>query len=84
MLALQADLDMLEKWSSTWLLRFHPGKCKVLTFGDMENIPGRTYPYSLLNTVLEHVDEEKDLGVYVDSNLKFETHLAEKLKKANG
>ena len=27
---LQEDLKKLEEWSSTWLLKFHPGKCKVL------------------------------------------------------
>lgn len=28
---LQNDLDELQKWSDTWLLKFHPNKCKVLT-----------------------------------------------------
>jgi hypothetical protein len=28
---LQNDLDELQKWSDTWLLKFHPKKCKVLT-----------------------------------------------------
>ena len=28
---LQNDLDELHKWSDTWLLKFHPNKCKVLT-----------------------------------------------------
>ena len=28
---LQADLDQLQKWSDTWLLKFHPNKCKVMT-----------------------------------------------------
>ena len=25
---LQADLDSLQSWSDTWLLKFHPNKCK--------------------------------------------------------
>ena len=28
---LQNDLDELQKWSDTWLLKFHPNKCKVPT-----------------------------------------------------
>ena len=28
---LQKDLDCLQKWSDTWLLKFHPNKCKVVT-----------------------------------------------------
>ena len=43
----------------------------------------RGYPYRLLSTNLEHIGEEKDLGVYVDCDLKFETHVADKVKKAN-
>jgi hypothetical protein len=27
---LQADLDSLQSWSDTWLLKFHPHKCKVM------------------------------------------------------
>ena len=29
--SLQRDLDSLQEWSNTWLLRFHPNKCKVMT-----------------------------------------------------
>ena len=32
---------------------------------------------------MEHIGEEKDLGVHVDCDLKFEIHIAEKIKKAN-
>ena len=27
---LQADLDQLQKWSDTWLLKLHPNKCKIM------------------------------------------------------
>ena len=48
---LQNDLNKLEKWSSTWLLKFHPGKCKVLTIGDLDKIVRpRAYCYELKNT----------------------------------
>ena len=30
---LQEDLDCVCKWSSLWLLKFHPDKCKVLSLG---------------------------------------------------
>ena len=82
--ALQRDLIKLEEWSSIWLLKFHPDKCKVLTIGNLERIERpRAFLYELHRTVLEHVFEEKDLGVYVDSNLKFDYHIEDKLKKAN-
>ena len=37
-LALQACIDVLEKWSNTWLLKFNPDKCHVLILGKFENI----------------------------------------------
>ena len=46
-LALQQDLTRLEEWSKTWLLRFHPGKCHVLSLGKMDQIPCHAFEYQL-------------------------------------
>ena len=81
-LTLQSDLDSLELWSKKWLLEFHPDKCHVLTLGKFDNIK-HTHRYSICKHELEHVFEEKDLGVTIDSELKFEEHMSEKVKKAN-
>ena len=43
-----------------------------------------THRYSLNDKEIEHVFEEKDLGVIIDMNLSFEEHMASKIKKANG
>ena len=79
---LQNDLENLEEWTKTWLLRFNPDKCHVLTIGKLENIC-HTERYQIRNKELEHVFEEKDLGVYIDFDLNFEEHMASKIKKAN-
>ena len=34
MIKLQQNLVALEEWSNNWLLRFHPGKCKVISIGE--------------------------------------------------
>ena len=34
-------------------------------------------------TELKQVKQEKDIGVIVDDQLKFESHILEKIKKAN-
>ena len=81
-LILQKDIDALEEWSRKWLLKFHPDKCHVLTIGKLCNI-AHAHPYALENQVLEHVFSEKDLGVTFDSNLTFEEHIMNKIKKAN-
>ena len=79
---LQNDLHLMEKWSKTWLLQFHPGKCVVMSVGIWWNII-QAYPYELLSTGLEHVLEEKDIGIIIDSELTFESHIEAKLVPAN-
>ena len=69
-------------WSRKWLLQFHPDKCHVLTLGEHHNIM-HTQRYTIEGKELEHVFEEKDLGVTIDSRLQFDEHVAEKIKKAN-
>ena len=39
--------------------------------------------YTLYGIELEHVFEEKDLGVIIDMKLTFEEHMATEIKKAN-
>ena len=80
--ALQKDLDILESWSRKWLLTFNADKCHVLTLGKCEDIR-HTERYQLYGNELEHVFEEKDLGVYIDSELKFDEHISNKVNKAN-
>ena len=65
-LSLQANIDELEKWSNTWLLKFNPDKCHVLTLWKFENIK-YTHRYRIYGNELEHVFEEKDLGVKIDA-----------------
>jgi len=51
--------------------------------GKFENIQ-HTHRYSLYGDELEHVFEEKDLGVIIDMELNFEEHISSKIRKANG
>ena len=81
-LSLQSDIDAMTDWSRKWLLQFHPDKCHVLTLGEHHNIM-HTQRYTIDGKELEHVFEEKDLGVTIDSRLQFDEHVAEKIKKAN-
>ena len=43
----------------------------------------QAYPYELLSTGLEHVLEEKGLGIIIDTELTFESHIEVKLGTAN-
>ena len=67
-LELQSDLHKLEQWSEVWNLGFNAGKCHVLTLGKFENTR-YTHRYTVCNNKLEHVAEEKDLGVTTQLHL---------------
>ena len=80
---LQEDIHQLEKWSDTWQLRFNYDKCHILTLGKFDNIH-HAHRYELSSNELEHVFEEKDLGITIDSELKFKEHISRKVRIANG
>ena len=81
-LKLQDDIVSLEEWSDLWLLKFHPDKCHLLTLGKLENIM-YCHRYKVTGKEIEHIFEEKDLGVVMDSELTFTDHITQKVKKAN-
>jgi len=54
-----------------------PGKGHVLSLGKLNENIVHAHPYVLNGYELEHVFAEKDLGVTIDYDLKFEDHMAE-------
>jgi hypothetical protein len=70
---LQNDLNSMSIWSDTWLLKFHPEKCKHMTIGSKHNEWNNSY--KLGNTKLQHINSEKDIGVIIDNQLKFDKHI---------
>ena len=81
---LQRTTDQFSDWSHTWDLEFNAKKCKRLHLGNYSHpedyfMKGR----DLSREVIVNVEEEKDLGVIVDKNLKFHTHITSKIKIAN-
>ena len=76
---IQADLTNMEKWSEQWQLPFNASKCKVMHFGTSNE----KRKYVLNDHQLETSNSEKDLGVFVDNELKFHVHTAAATKKAN-
>ena len=63
---LQTCLDQLWTWSTKWGMSFNTGKCHVLHLG--QNNP--LFEYSLGDSKLARVEEEKDIGVLINGNLK--------------
>ena len=81
-MTLQQDIEYLYHWSKRWSMEFNGDKCHVLTIGKFENTR-YTHRYKLDIDELEHVEEEKDLGVIVDSELDFSSHINKKIGIAN-
>ena len=62
--SLQSDLDCLYAWSLQNYLPFNIEKCNVLSLRhDLE------FPYRLGQTPLRRVQQERDLGIYIQSDL---------------
>ena len=70
---LQQDFDMLVEWADCWQLRFNADKCKLLHLG--QNNPKQTYSMKQHGAgervTLGTSEGEKDLGIPMDSELKF-------------
>ena len=76
---LQNDLDKLMVWTQKWQMKFNVDKCSVLHFG--YNNP--MFMYNMDGRNLQSKTEEKDLGVYINTSMKFNKQCAESVKKAN-
>jgi hypothetical protein len=63
---LQAALDGLCSWASTWGMEFNVEKCKVMHVG--RGNPGTEY--KMLGKALKTTEEEKDVGVRMQKSLK--------------
>ena len=78
---LQSDLHRLDNWSAANGLVFNQDKCKcqrvTRKYSPVE------YPYQLKNQVLTVTPEEKDLGVWVTSDLTWSKHVLDRCAKAN-
>jgi hypothetical protein len=70
---LQDDFDSLVNWADTWQLRFNADKCKVLHLGKINEQQDYSMRRHDCNerAMIEKSCVEKDLGVYVDKELKF-------------
>ena len=77
--SLQDDINSLALWSKKWQLPFNVKKCKSLHIG--KNNP--KIKYSMDGHILEQVENEKDLGVIIDKDLKFHAQSSAAVKKAN-
>ena len=78
------DLDVIQQWAHQWKLEFNPDPTKHATevlFSCKASI--LNHPQIVFNgTVVAKVNEQKHLGLILDSSLSFKKHLNEKIIKA--
>ena len=77
------DLKVINQWAYQWKMQFNPDPNKQATellFSCKKN--SRNHPPLFFNgTVLPIVNEQKHLGLVLESKLSFERHLNEKIIK---
>ena len=78
--SLQNDLNNICDWIKNAHLKLNTNKCKIISFGRKMNIDSKYY---IDNVQLERVSFISDLGVIFDSQLNFNNHINEKIRKAN-
>ena len=76
---LQADIHRVAQWSDKWQLPFNVTKCSVLHLGTNNS----HHLYNMRDSALKDSLVEKDLGVQVDSELKFREQAASAASKGN-
>ncbi|VDL86876.1 unnamed protein product [Schistocephalus solidus] len=81
--ALQEDLNRLSSWSARWLLNFEVGKCVVLRLRTRRTSEEDDSYQNILNgQPLSIVEEQKDLGVLINSSLKPSSQCLKAAKRA--
>lgn len=82
---LQEDLHRLNNWTRTWMMELNSDKCKHLKL--YQGTEKCNTSYSIVNQGIVHelqsVASENDLGVTIDTNLKFSKHVNLSVAKAN-
>ena len=74
----QRNLDALKKWADTWGMCFNVKKSNIITFNDKSPPP----QYLLGGQALVSVEKAKYLGVIIQSDMRFNTHIQKKIMTA--
>ena len=78
-LELQEDLNRLVDWANTWQMNFNIDKCAVMHIGH-NNIQ---HAYTIANHELIATEEQRDLGITITRDLKWQKQSEKSCKTAN-
>ena len=74
----QHHLDLIQSWATIWQMGISYAKCNILQIGTHRN----HQVYSISNHTLQSSSPIKDLGVLIDSKLKFNHHIVNFVNRA--
>ena len=74
---LQADLNSIFNWANVWQMKLNPDETKHLTIGSS------LYKYTLNGSEIDQVDSINDVGIIVQSDLKFGKHCSSVNKRSH-
>ena len=69
------------QWEQSWLMEFHPDKCKVLRITNKRKVI--KYHYLLHSVILKEVSNTNYLSVTMNTRLLWKKHVDEICGKAN-
>ncbi|KAI5651321.1 reverse transcriptase (RNA-dependent DNA polymerase) domain-containing protein [Phthorimaea operculella] len=75
---LNSDLDSIAQWSIRNALMLNPSKSKFMILGSkkqVSNVEVHNPNVSILGTPVEYVHQARNLGILMDSRLRFESHI---------
>ena len=78
---LNTEMNNVEKWAHSGRLKFNARKCTVLSVTRKRN--PIVAEYVINGRPLQHVSQQKDLGMTVSSDLTWSYHIHEQITKAN-
>lgn len=75
---LQADVNIFQDWAIKNKMIFNISKCKLVDYSRTKD----NFSISVHDSNVESVNTMKDLGVHIDSNLNWATHIKTKITSA--
>ena len=73
------DFAIISQWFCENYMILNPDKCHFLTLGFNKSFPD----FSFKNTIIKNVTGERILGIVIDNNINFKSHMKKMYEKAN-
>ena len=77
----QGDIDNLVEWSDVWKMAFNMDKCSLCTITRKRN--PIIYDYNMRGKALKRVEAQRDIGVLITCDARFNEHTYAQVNKAN-